>query len=48
MNNIYDLGTYKNFTTVFGNNPLVWFIPAFPNYDGDGISYETNVKDNNQ
>ena len=48
MNNIYDLGTYKNFTTVFGNSPLVWFIPAFPNYDGDGISYETNVKDNNQ
>jgi hypothetical protein len=41
--NFYDLGSYKNFTTVFGKNPLVWFIPFFPNYEGQGIVYETNL-----
>jgi hypothetical protein len=40
--NIYDLGTYRNFTTVFGRNPLVWFIPFFGNYEGDGMVFETN------
>lgn len=40
--NIYDLGNYRNFTVVFGRNPLVWFIPFFPNYEGEGIVYETN------
>jgi hypothetical protein len=39
--NIYDLGCYRNFTTVFGKNPLVWFIPFFPNYDGEGLVFET-------
>jgi hypothetical protein len=39
--NNYDLGTYRNFCTVFGKNPLVWFIPFFPNHEGDGIFYET-------
>jgi hypothetical protein len=41
--NIYNLGYYKNFTTVFGNNPLVWLIPFFPNYKGDGVVFETNL-----
>jgi hypothetical protein len=40
--NVYDLGTYRNFCTVFGRNPLVWFIPFFPNHEGAGIFYETN------
>jgi hypothetical protein len=39
--NIYDLGAYRNFCTVFGKNPLVWFIPFFPNLESGGIFYET-------
>jgi hypothetical protein len=39
--NIYDLGFLKNFTTVFGTNPLVWFLPISPNYKGEGIYFET-------
>jgi hypothetical protein len=38
--NIYDLGCYKNFTTVFGKNPLVWFIPFFANEEGCGVIFE--------
>jgi len=38
--NIYDLGGYKNFTTVFGKNPLVWFIPFFANEEGCGVIFE--------
>lgn len=43
ITNIYDLGVYRNFTTVFGNNPLVWFLPFFANYEGDGIRFKTNA-----
>jgi len=43
--NAYDQGYYKNFTTVFGTNPLVWFLPFFANYAGDGIVYEKNNTD---
>lgn len=42
--NIYDLGYYRNFTTVFGTNPLVWFLPFFPNNTGQGVVYETNTR----
>jgi hypothetical protein len=38
--NHYNLGAYRNFTTVFGRNPLVWFIPFFANYTGNGVVYE--------
>lgn len=38
--NYYDLGYYKNFTAVFGKNPLLWFLPISPNYKGEGIIYE--------
>ena len=41
-NNIYDMGFYRNFTNVFGVNPLVWFIPFFPNKSGNGFIFETN------
>jgi len=40
--NVYDLGYYKNFTTVFGTNPLIWFVPFYANYAGDGIVFEKN------
>lgn len=40
--NIYDLGPYKNFTSVFGTNPLIWFLPILPNYKGEGVVYEIN------
>lgn len=39
--NIYDLGCLKNFKSVFGNNPLTWFLPFYPNYNGEGLIYET-------
>ena len=40
--NIYDMGVYRNFTNVFGTNPLVWFIPFFINRNGNGYIFETN------
>lgn len=40
--NIYDMGPYRNFTNVFGRNPLVWFIPFFHNRNGNGYVFETN------
>jgi hypothetical protein len=43
MNNIYDMGAYRNFTNVFGTNPLVWFIPFFANKNGSGYVFETNT-----
>ena len=46
--NIYDLGYYRNFTTIFGKNPLVWFIPFFANYEGEGYVYETNISNVNE
>lgn len=38
--NVYDLGYYKNFVAVFGNNPLLWFLPFGANYEGNGIVFE--------
>jgi hypothetical protein len=40
--NIYDMGCYRNFTNVFGTNPLVWFIPFFANLKGDGYVFESH------
>ena len=40
--NIYDLGWYRNFKTVFGENFLTWFLPFNGNYNGLGIVFETN------
>jgi hypothetical protein len=42
--NIYNLGVYKNFCSVFGNNPLIWFLPILPSQKGMGIVYETIYK----
>ena len=30
----YDLGTFKNFQTILGYNPLLWFLPICPNNKG--------------
>jgi len=37
----YYQGLYKNFTLVFGNNPLFWFLPINANYEGGGIIFES-------
>jgi len=38
--NIYHLGSYRNFIEVFGDNPLLWFIPVFTS-KGNGLSFPT-------
>ena len=40
--NPYDMGCYRNFTNIFGTNPLVWGIPFFANYEGNGYVYQKN------
>jgi len=40
--NIYDLGYYRNFKTVFGENCLFWLFPIYANYNGLGIIFEMN------
>lgn len=42
--NIYDLGKYKNFCSVFGGNPLLWLLPIQSNIKGKGIIYENIYK----
>lgn len=39
--NIYDIGVYKNLCAVLGKNPLIWFLPFFANYEGNGFTYPT-------
>ncbi len=39
--NYYDRGLYKNFVSVFGENPLFWFLPVFSNRKGDGLIFES-------
>ena len=39
--NYYDQGTYRNFTSVFGSNPLFWLMPFAPNYKGDGVIFDS-------
>jgi len=46
--NIYDLGRKKNFESVFGTDPYYWLIPLRRSARGDGVFYETNVKDENE
>lgn len=38
--NVYDLGWFKNFVTVFGKNPLIWFVPFFTNNEGCGVIFQ--------
>eukprot|EP01016_Furgasonia_blochmanni_P038035 TRINITY_DN4552_c0_g1_i1.p1 TRINITY_DN4552_c0_g1~~TRINITY_DN4552_c0_g1_i1.p1 ORF type:complete len:471 (+),score=97.19 TRINITY_DN4552_c0_g1_i1:171-1583(+) len=37
--NRYDHGCWKNFTGVFGENPLLWFFPLAPNTEGEGLVF---------
>jgi hypothetical protein len=39
--NFYDQGSLRNFTSVFGSNPLLWLLPLAPNYKGDGIIFDS-------
>jgi hypothetical protein len=41
FHNYYDHGAYRNFTSVFGTNPLLWLIPCAPNTKGEGIIFES-------
>jgi len=43
--NIYNLGRKKNFESVFGTDPYYWLLPLRRSIRGDGIDFETNVKD---
>jgi len=38
--NQYDLGYYQNFTSVFGENPLIWFLPILPENKHKGFYFE--------
>lgn len=38
----YNRGFCKNFRTVLGHNPLLWFVPFYPNYEGDGLVFALN------
>ncbi len=40
FHNYYDQGCFKNFLSVFGRNPLLWFFPIAPNTKGEGIIFE--------
>lgn len=38
----YNRGFCQNLTSILGYNPFFWFIPFFPNYEGDGIVFKLN------
>eukprot|EP01016_Furgasonia_blochmanni_P050238 TRINITY_DN772_c0_g1_i3.p1 TRINITY_DN772_c0_g1~~TRINITY_DN772_c0_g1_i3.p1 ORF type:complete len:293 (+),score=43.25 TRINITY_DN772_c0_g1_i3:529-1407(+) len=38
--NKYDVGAWRNFKIVFGENPLTWFFPLSPNYQGEGLKFD--------
>ncbi len=40
--NSYDVGSYRNFTNIFGTNPFLWFIPFVFNNKGKGLAFETD------
>jgi hypothetical protein len=46
--NIYDLGYYRNFKNVFGDNFFIWFLPILPYDKYKGIYFEKNDDANNQ
>ncbi|KAI6047901.1 DHHC palmitoyltransferase-domain-containing protein [Pisolithus marmoratus] len=39
----YDLGAWRNITSMLGNNPLKWFCPSIPK--GQGLKYELSSGD---
>jgi hypothetical protein len=40
--NEYNMGKYKNFISVFGHNPILWFLPLNANSEGDGLVFAKN------
>lgn len=40
VGNLYNLGAYRNFTEVFGDNFLLWFVPVYTT-KGNGLSFST-------
>ena len=46
--NNYDLGYYRNFKNVFGDNFFIWFLPILPYDKYKGIYFEKNDDANNQ
>jgi len=40
--NVYNLGRKENFSQVFGDDPLYWFLPVFT-AKGDGCSFPTTI-----
>lgn len=40
----YDLGIWRNLSSVLGSNPLLWFLPV-GGPSGDGVSYDRRVLD---
>jgi len=42
--NVYDLGAYRNWTSVFGTNPALWLLPVDTN-QGDGMIFDTTTRD---
>jgi palmitoyltransferase len=41
--NEFNLGKYKNFQEVFGNNKMAWFLPIFTSL-GDGSSFAVRAE----
>ncbi len=39
--NYFDQGCYRNFTSVFGSNPLFWLFPLAANYKGEGVIFDS-------
>jgi hypothetical protein len=42
QSNAYDVGPAKNWAQVFGDRPLMWFVPTLT-VIGDGIEWEINI-----
>lgn len=38
--NVYDLGMWENFKTIFGGNPLLWLLPIGANYKYNGLAFD--------
>jgi len=38
----YNLGICENLRMILGGNPLLWFIPIRPNYEGAGLAFRLN------
>ena len=38
----YNRGALQNFRSIFGYQVIFWFVPFYPNYEGDGIIFKLN------